>query len=118
MSSKPFPGGLAWMLSLKDLGSGLKIVESPAVTIATSPPTQILLNNPDRVFWLVMNLSPYYGVMAFNAQVTLTKGFIVSGLGGFATAVVTEDGETTTYPVWAVESQAGQTFYVLEIVRP
>jgi len=42
---------------------------------------------------------------------------LLVGLGGYLSASVDEDGEIVTYPMWAVESVAGQTWYLMEIVK-
>jgi len=109
--------GLAWQSTLRRFGAGVRLVETPALPIPTSPPAQILLNNPDRVFWMLQNLSPYSGTVAFNDQVALGSGMLLVGLGGYLSASVDEDGEIVTYPMWAVESVAGQTWYLMEIVK-
>jgi hypothetical protein len=102
---------------LRKFGGGIRLVETPALAISAVTPTQVLLNNPDRVFWIVENLSSYSGTLAFNDRVTLGAGLLVIGLGGFVSLSVDEDGEVVTYPVWAIESVAGQTWYVTEIVK-
>ena len=111
------PNGLAWTRTLKDYGAGVRLVENPTVAISAVSPTQILINNPNRVFWLLQNLSPYYGVIAFNNAVTLSSGVMVAGVGGLVTMIVSEDGESVTYPLWGIESVAGQTWYLMELVQ-
>ena len=117
MSANAPPGGLALAGTLRKFGAGVRIVETPALVMPTSPPKQILVNNPDRIFWVVMNLSPYSGTIAFNDQMTLQSGLLLAGLGGFAAMLVDEDGECVTYPLWGLSSVSGQSWYLLEIMR-
>jgi hypothetical protein len=112
------PGqGLAWAYTLKRFGAGLTLRERPQLPIAASSPTQVLLNDPNRVFWVILNLTPYYGVIAFNDAVTLSSGLMISGVGGYISSAVDEDGEIVTYPVWALSSVPAQMWYVLEITH-
>ena len=109
--------GLAFAYTARKFGQGTRLIEVPNLAISSANPTQVFINNPNRVFWLVQNLTPYFGTLAFNDTLTVTTGIKLSGLGGYVSASVDEDGEVVTYPTWGIMSVAGQIWYTIEIVK-
>jgi len=85
-------------------------------TVATTP-TLILKNNPDRIFWLIVNLSPYDGYAGWDTKVSSTKGLLIPANGGYASASISEDGELVIYEVYAINLTASGTWMIVEVER-
>jgi len=79
--------------------------------------TLILRNNPDRIFWMAINLSGNRGYVGWDAQVSSTRGLPVSPTGGFISCTLEEDGELTIHEVYALLENAAGTWYIVEIER-
>jgi len=80
-------------------------------------PTLILKNNPDRIYWLIVNLSAYDGYAGWDAQVSATRGILIPANGGYASASIVEDGELTIMEVYAVNLTASGTWMIVEVER-
>ncbi len=79
--------------------------------------TQLLKNDPRRVFWLIINLSINQGNIGFSNAVSASNGILVAALGGAASMAVDEDGEVVSYPVFGLNANAAGSWYVLEVLR-
>lgn len=86
------------------------------VTVQTTV-SDVMLNNPDRFGWLIVNLSQNRGFIGFDRQVGATHGTPIEASGGVVTATWEEDGETTTYAVFGINEVAAGAWYVVEFVR-
>jgi len=117
MSARTPGPGLAWAYALRKFGGGIKLVERLALPISNVTPTQVLLNDPDRVFWVVMNRSPYFGSISFYDVFTTATGLYLAGGGGYISMSVDEDGEAVTYPVWGISSVNAQNWYTFTLVK-
>lgn len=94
-----------------------RLLESdPAFTVGTVA-TQLLKNNPNRVFWYVENLGGFQARLASSRQVSLTYGRLVDSGGGWASAQAGEDGDVVGWEVYAIANGGSTGFYVLEIER-
>jgi len=85
-------------------------------TVLTTP-TLILRNNPDRIFWLVVNLSANNGYLGWDTLVSSTRGLLVAANGGFVSASIEEDGELVIHEVYAANLAAQGTYMIVEIER-
>jgi len=92
------------------------IINPVTDTVATTP-TLILRNNPDRIFWLIVNLSANNGYMGWDTLVSSTRGLLVAANGGFVSASIEEDGELVIQEVYAVNLAAQGTYMIVEIER-
>jgi len=99
------------------LGFPTRPVINPVTNTVATTPTEILRNNPDRIFWLAVNLSDYKGYVGWDREVASTKGIPVPASGGFVSASIEEDGELTIHPVYAINETASGTWYIVEIER-
>jgi len=90
---------------------------NPVTDTVETVATLILRNNPDRIFWLVVNLSPNNGYLGWDTQVSSTRGLLVAANGGFVSANIEEDGELVIAEVWAVNLNAAGTYMIVEIER-
>jgi len=103
--------------TLKRFGFPTRAVENPVIASVGTTAAEILRNNPDRVFWLVINLSPNVVYGALSGDVSGSKGIRLDAYGGWASMSVEEDGEAVAYPVFAIATGADSAIYVLEIEK-
>ena len=104
-------------ISLKRFGFPTRAVENPVTDTVATTVTEILKNNPDRVFWLVVNLSDNEGYLALSEDVSKDKGVRLDAKGGFASMSADEDGEAVAYAVYAVNITLAGKYYILEIEK-
>lgn len=86
------------------------------VTIATTP-TQVLGNNPKRVFWSANNRSVNDGALGGDNTLTFANGDLLPALGGRAESAVQEDGEAVAWAVFGIQNAAAGDWVVTEITR-
>jgi len=98
-------------------GFKTRLVVNPVTDTILTTPTEILKNNPDRVYWLIVNLSAYDGYACWDREVSATKGILLPANGGYASASAQEDGELVIYPVYAVNLTAAGTWLIVEVER-
>jgi len=103
--------------SIKRFGFPTRAIENPVVAQVGVDAVTVLQNNPDRVFWLIINLSDNTIYVAFKSDVSATKGIRLDANGGFASACVDEDGELPAYEVFAMATGAASAIYVLAIEK-
>jgi len=101
----------------KRLGFPTRPTINPVTNSVATTATKILNNNPDRIFWLVINLSVNKGYVGWDGEVASTKGVPIAPSGGYVSCTVEEDGELVIYEVWAVNENAAGTYYIVEIER-
>lgn len=90
---------------------------NPVTDTVQTTPTKILNNNPERIFWLAVNLSDNKGYVGWDNEVTSSRGIPVPAKGGYASASIEEDGELVIYAVYAVNETLAGTWYIIEIMR-
>lgn len=108
---------MAASASEKIFGFPTRLVEAPEGSELGLAATQIFLNNPDRVFWLVVNLGPGTVYIAYKRQVDATHGIRLGPLGGFASSKVDEDGEAVAYELFGIATVANNDIYFLEVEK-
>ena len=81
-------------------------------TVATSV-TQVLKNNPDRLAWTLINLTAYSIYVAFDREVSTSRGILVPAAGGSLTLTAEEDGELVGYEVFAISKTASSTIFTV-----
>jgi hypothetical protein len=92
-------------------------VTNPVTATVGTTATLILRNNPDRIFWLTINLSANKGYVGWNSDVSSSKGIPIAPSGGYVSCSLEEDGELTIHEVYAILENASGTFYTIEIER-
>ena len=103
--------------TLKRFGFPTRAVENPVTDSIGTSAEEILRNNPDRVFWLVVNLSSNVVYVALSEEVSATHGIRLDANGGWASMSVEEDGEAVAYAVHAKATGAASAIYVLEMEK-
>ena len=103
--------------TLKRFGFPTRAVENPVSDEIGTSAEPVLKNNPDRVFWLIVNLSTNVVYVALARDVGATKGIRLDSNGGWVSMSVEEDGEAVGYEVFAVATGAASAIYVLEMEK-
>ena len=104
-------------VSIKRFGFPTRAVENPVVEVVGTDVAEVLKNNPDRVFWLVINLSGNVVYVALSEDVSTTKGIRLDANGGWTSMSADEDGEAVAYTVYGVATAAASAIYVLAIEK-
>ena len=104
-------------VSVKRFGFPTRLIENPLITALGLTVDAILAPNPDRVFWLIVNLSVNVVYIAFDRDVSAAKGIWLDANGGWASMAVDEDGEAVAYGVYGLATGAASAIYVLEIEK-
>jgi len=97
------------------LGFKTKPRINPVTNTVNTTATKILNNNPDRIFWLVVNLSSNKGYVGWDSEVSSSRGIPIAANGGYVSASIEEDGELVIHEVHAVNENAAGTYYIVEI---
>ena len=71
--------------------------------------------NPDRLALIVVNLSVNDVVLAFDNQVTTTRGIFLAKSGGSMSLNMEDDFELVGYAIYGAASAYPSTIFVLEI---
>jgi hypothetical protein len=103
-------------LLLRQFGVKTEPVENPlGVTSIGTTAERILSNNPNRLAWIVINLSANIVYLALKSDVSSSKGIRLNANGGEASMIWSEDFQAVSYEVYAVASGASSAIYVLEV---
>jgi len=89
---------------------------NPLTDKVGTTPKKILDNNPDRLAWFVVNLSPNTLYLHFSNDVSSTKGIFVAPNGGFASMIYDEDFHAVGWEIWGKATDEDSNIYVVEIV--
>jgi len=100
----------------KQYGVRTRLVENPLVTSVGTSAVQIARNNPDRFAIIIVNLSTNIIYVAFDSEVSSTKGIRLGANGGSYTLLAEEDLELTAHEIWAIATAADSAIYVAEVV--
>lgn len=107
--------GLAYQQTVKRFGAGVRLQPTYLTFTVANSPRPVLINDPDRIFWIIMNRSPYHLEIGFDDSFTLGTAILLPPNGGAAVMTVDEDGEAVTYPVWIASPVAPFTVYLAVI---
>lgn len=94
-----------------------------SVTLRTTTPTiglipaQIIPNNPDRVSFVISNVSGIDIRVGWNQQITVGLGILVPASGGWIQGEVERDGGVIGWAVFGVSTVDPTQLYVIEIIR-
>lgn len=100
----------------KRWGGASRTTPLTAVVLVGGAASRILLRNPRRMQYIVLNPSSgnvYWGQTANDAALSAV---LISPLGGSLVSIVDEDGEGTADEAYAF-SAAAATIYVQEVIR-
>jgi len=98
---------------------GIKVTDTkenpvvPTGVIGTTP-VMLLRENPNRILWIIINLSANIVYLAFSTDPSATKGILLTN-GEPAASQMKDDLHLTQKAVWGVASVAASAIYVLEV---
>lgn len=89
--------------------------ESPLISTVGTTADRALADNPDRLWWVIINLSLNRLYGGLTAQVSATRAlFRLEQSGGFASMSVDEDFALPTREVFVVADAAASALWVVE----
>jgi len=96
---------------------GIKTIDriNPETDTVGTSPVRVLLNNPNRVAAIIINLSANSLYVLPDEAVTTTRGIFVGGNGGRISIIYDEDFHLVGRDWFAVASGAGSQILVLEV---
>jgi len=92
-------------------------VKSPASTTVGTTVEKKLSVNPNRLAWLIVNLSANIVYLGWDNQVSSSRGIALAPAGGNAVCTPEEDFELPSEEVYLVASGAGSAVFIVEIVE-
>lgn len=100
----------------KRYGIKTRTAANPLVAVVQTARTKILPNNPNRLGWMAVNLSGESLFLAFDIDVTTTRGILLTPNGGSVGLIYEEDFEATCWEVFAVSAAGPSEIFIVEIL--
>ena len=88
--------------------------ENPITDSVGLTAARVLPNNPNRLGWILVNLSVNLIYLGFSPDVSTSKGIQVGANGGMTSMMYREDFELTAHEVYAIAAGANSAIYVVE----
>lgn len=95
-------------------GVTVTAVVNPVTAALSTTAALVLKNNPNRVGWIIYNLSSEVIYFSLQQDVSTTKGFYVDKNGGSLSMIWTEDFDVTSMELWGIASTATPDILVIE----
>lgn len=108
---------MAAEISKAKLGFKTRPIVNPVAATIGLTAAQVLRNNPDRIFWLVVNLGAGDVYLDLTSEVANTRGMYLSAGGGYASMQADVDGEAVSYEIYGIATIAANAVYVFEIEK-
>jgi len=78
--------------------------------------TRILPNNPNRLAWIILNLSDNNVFISLDRRTADTHGILLTPNGGSAAMIYEEDFEGTCWAVFGVAAADNSDIFTLEVL--
>lgn len=98
-----------------EFGIKTRVLEKVIDPLISTTAVKILNNNPDRLGFLIVNMSNNTLYVALDGTVSASRGIIVASLGGFLSVFYKEDFVLAGREIWAVASGADTSVYIIEV---
>jgi len=108
--------GVLRNLIAREYGIQTTVRINPEASVINTSPVRVLSNNPDRLSWVIVNLSGSDIWLGFDREVSSTKGLFLASGGSAITTDWRDDFELVGYEVWAIASANNSPIYVVEVV--
>jgi len=82
----------------------------------TSVHTKVLPNIPNRLGFMAINLGAVNIFLAYDVEVSLTRGILLTPNGGSMTSLYEEDFESTCWNVYAMAEGDDGNLFLVEIL--
>lgn len=96
---------------------GFDVADADSVESVGTSAAEVLRNDPDRVFALLVNLSTNTMYVGFDQGVGASRGVILASNGGSYQVDVEEDMTLPTRSMFALATGAASSLYVLTLRR-
>ena len=103
-------------LLLKRFEVSTRVVPNPLIATIGTTAALVLPNNPNRLAWVITNLSINLMYISFYIDVASTKGILLDKNGGSVSAVWSEDFEAVAWEIYIVAAGASSAVYSYEVV--
>lgn len=100
----------------KRFGMVTRAQQNPLIVEAMIARLKILPNNPNRLAWIITNLSGNNVFIALDMGVGADHGILLTPNGGSATMIYEEDFEATCWEVFVVAAADNSDVFALETV--
>lgn len=94
-----------------------RAIENPVITSIGATAVLVLNNNPNRLAWVMVNLSVNAIYMALNNGVSATNGIYIPPNGGNVSMIWDEDFQTTAWAIWGIAPAGASAIYSFEVVE-
>ena len=93
-----------------------RAVENPVATSIGATAALLFNNNPNRLAWVLVNLSANALYIGLTPQVSATNGIYISPNGGWRSMIWDEDFQMTGWGIWGVAPAGASNCYSIEVV--
>jgi len=90
--------------------------QNPLTSVVGTSVSRVLDNNPGRLAWTIVNLSPNNVYLALDRGVGATHGILLTPNGGSASMMLDEDYEATCWEMFGVASADNSDIFVIEVL--
>ena len=80
-------------------------------------PEMVFRKNPNRIMFILVNLSANIVYAAFDGAVAATHGIRLNAAGGMLSSSIKDDAALTQEPVWIIADGADSDIYGLEVIE-
>ncbi|NIQ91313.1 MAG: hypothetical protein GWN93_20815 [Deltaproteobacteria bacterium] len=103
-------------LIARRFGIRTRAQQVPLVQTVGTSVVRVLPNNPNRLAFVIVNLSSNNVYVAWDLAVSTTRGVLLTPNGGSLTVVYEEDFETACWELFAIADGAASSIFVPEVV--
>lgn len=103
-------------LLLERFKCATRAVENPIATSVGATAAVILSNNPNRLAWVIINLSVNAIYLGLTNGVSATNGIYLGANGGSVTMTWDEDFQLVGWAIWAIAPAGASACYSIEVV--
>ena len=94
-----------------------RAVENPVATSVGATAIPVFNNHPNRLAWILVNLSANAIYIALENSVSATRGIYISPGGGWRSMIWDEDFQMTGWAIWAIAPAGASAIYSIEVVE-
>ncbi len=94
-----------------------RAVENPVITSVGTTATLVLANNPNRLGFIVINLSTDVMYIGLTHEVSSSKGIRLDASGGFWAGIWDELFDPVAWAWWLISTGEDSAVFALEIVE-
>ena len=94
-----------------------RAVENSKLSSLGTTALEVLGSNPDRLAFIIINLSANVIYLALKDDVSSSKGIRLAANGGSFSAVWDEDFQMTGWAWWGVAASGSSAIYTIEVIE-